>query len=685
MMCPDEVLWERTLHPAFGRDEPIMNRLPTITVLSLFALFVAAKIHGSSIGCWDMRTIVPDTNSEYSYPHVGKARYIRSDEWCISTPQVLAQCASPDFFPRVNKRVSGGTDMFVSTPCNPVWDGTVPGQFHNWGYFLFGAERGLAWNWWCRYLGLPFFAYLAFLAWLGRDRLLAATAALAVTLGAPTQWWDTTIPYTLLYFFAALVFVRIVFLPGSRIAAKTAAAAGFAISLCSYAFAGYPIWGILLVPPFAALAWETARDAARCETCEEKRPPIRPVWFIFGAFAFVAAEIVYCAHVHGEAFGIVAGSVYPGGRFCRGGPFPQFLRHLGLDVVSLFFPFASFQPNLPAYASPNCCEAARYFVPGTAIFALLLLKRRFSLRLGLAGGVLFAWGAVLLVWSGVAFPAWVAKTTGFHVVLPRRAEVIAGFIFLLLAFRMFASAKAPPSRSWMSGAAVALVSTVFVLSAVLVPEDARPFFATRQGLLFLTAGVLLSAAVSFGLAARNRWLFCGGYLALSLVGGLTVHPLAIGISPLVDKGLSSLVRDVDARQPGRWMSNNWRTGSFLLAQGLDCHPGTQPYANPDFWAIVDPDQKHVRVWNRYAHCNIELEQGDAPYIQFVPSVLRFTLNERQLRGLGVTHLVWKGKKLHEPWLRYEGCSGRHFVYTLLPEGETEKAEISSRREKAHER
>ena len=223
-----------------------------IAALCAFAVLVAGKFHGYSTGAWDEH--VRDTLPSYSRPVLGSDRQIRSDEWCVSTPQVLAQCASPDFFPRVNRRVGGGTDMFVATPCNPVWDWTAPGQFHNWGFFLFGAERGLAWNWWCRFLGLPLFAFLFFLGWLGRDGLLAATAALAVTLGAPTQWWDTTLPYLLLYFFAGLVFLRAVVSPETGTAARALSALGLFVSLASYAFAGYPPFAVMLFPALLGFA-----------------------------------------------------------------------------------------------------------------------------------------------------------------------------------------------------------------------------------------------------------------------------------------------------------------------------------------------------------------------------------------------------------------------------------------------
>jgi hypothetical protein len=640
------------------------KRLPLLFLAS-FAALVVSGVHGFSTGCWN--DLVPDTLPSYSRRALGTDRPIRADEWNVSTPQVLAQCAAPGFFPRVNPRVGGGTDMFLATPCNPVWDWTVPGQFHNWGFFLFGAERGLAWNWWCRFLGIPLFAYLFFLGWLGRDRLLSATAALAVSLGAPTQWWDTTLPYILLYFFASLVFLGELFRRPNGPGRKTFAAAGLFVSLSSYAFAGYPVWELLLLPPFVALAWETARSENR-ETAGGPRPArARPFWFLAAALALVAAEFLYFSSVHAETLRIVAGSAYPGGRVCMGGSFPAFLRHAGLDVVSVFLPYGAFRPDLASFAETNACRAARFFVPGTALLSLVFFRRRFALRLAASDAVLAAWGAAALLWSAVPFPRWLAKATGFWMFPAHRAEVAAGFVFLLLAFRLFSRAETPPSGRRAFAAAVAAAASAAALAALLLPGGLAGFSASRSGIVFLLAGVLIVAAVSWGLAAQDRRFFCGGYLVLSLAGGLAVHPLSRGLSPLRDKELAALVREVDARDPGRWMGNISPTGNFLLAQGLDCLPGTQQYADPGFWKALDPDGSRERNWNRYAHRLVDVSP-DEPSLIESPTVdsVRFSVNERQLRALGVRHLVWSGRKLREPWLKYEGRSRLHFVYTVLP-------------------
>ena len=654
----------------------VPERVAVAVAPVLFAGLVASGIHGSSIGVWNEH--VRDTIPSYSYPHVGTDRPIRSDEWCVSTPQALAQCANPDFFPCVNKRIAGGTDMFLATPCNPVWDWTVPGQFHNWGYFLFGAERGLSWNWWCRFLGIPLFAYLFLLGWLDRDRLLAATAALAVTFGAPTQWWDTTMPYLLLYFFSGLVFLRAIASREVCASGKALASIGLFVSLGSYAFVGYPPFAILLFPAFLILGWQPLHAAFQRnrgnDDCGATSHPliVRPRFWLLTVLFLLTAEFLYFWSVHADTIRLIANSAYPGDRVFLGGSLSHFLRHAGLDIVSLFTSLPSFSSNLAPYtvpAAPNPCEAARYLVFGTALAMLFLFREEAGIALDVEDRMLAALSVVLLVWSAVPFPRWLAKCSGFFLFSPRRTEVIAGFILLLLTFSLFKKTRRQRLNAgdWKMPFFAASVSATFLLGALILPEGPRSFFVSAKGIAFLAAGILIVATGSAGLVSGSRPLFCGAYLLAALVGGLAVHPLARGTSPLVDKDLAVLVRSVDARSPGIWMANHWITGNFLLAQGLDCEPGTQTYAHRSFWSAIDPEGAKEREWNRYGNRIARLSKDGSVDIAATGDVIRFSVTERAIRDLGISHLVWSGEKLHEPWLRYEGRSRLHFVYTILPE------------------
>ena len=179
--------------------------------------------------------------------------------------------------------------------------------------------------------------------------------------------------------------------------------------------------------------------------------------------------------------------------------------------------------------------------------------------------------------------------------------------------------------------------------------------------------VAVAAFSSWGLLATRRAPFCAALVALSLPG-LAVHPLARGIAPLRDKPFADLARSIESAEPGRWLANTSTTGNFLLAQGFDCIAGAQAYAVPEMWQILDPDGHDRPAWHRYAHTTVDFGSEGAPLAARALSTdhLRYPLTESRVRALGIRHLVWTGKKLRDPWLRYDGRIRLHFFYTVLP-------------------
>ena len=667
---------------------PFPSRMLFLAVLALFAALVAAGLHGLSIGCWDDRSLMPPEPEGYRYRELGTPRWERADDWNVSVPQIMAQCASPDFFPRVNPRVDLGRDMGASTPCNPVWDITAPAQPHNWGFFLLGAERGFAWSWWLRFLGLPLAAFLALRPRLGGDAVLAATGAVAFTLGAPTQWWDTTLPYLLLYGFASLAFLDIV-RTTRRQAARAAAALGLACSLPAYFLAGYPPFAVLLLPAFLMLGLKGSTRTVRTEYSPRPfgAPPSRRgagQGGRFGAppsrrgaghgarlalaFALVVAAALLAAAtvLHAETLRHIASSAYPGARSFAGGLPTRFLRHIGLGLLAPVLPFDALRPTFVPFAASNPCNAARWYAPVLAL--VVALCRHGPGRPALCDRLLPAYAGVLALWTLLPWPAWLARATGLSKIDPRRAGVVLGFVLLLCCLRLLARRRAADATAPRGlSAAVAILAVVVALAALFLPGGIAAFPSRRAALAVALVAAAVAGAASWGILAARRAPFCAALVALSLPG-LAVHPLARGLAPLRDKPFAELARSIEAAEPGRWLANTSTTGNFLLAQGLDCIAGTQAYAVPEMWRILDPDGHDRAAWHRYAHTIVDLGHEGAPLAAAAPSAdhLRYTLTESRLRALGVRHLVWTGKKRHEPWLRYDGRVRLHFFYTVLP-------------------
>ena len=627
--------------------------------LGLFALLVIFKVHGVSLASWN--GIVQNTTESYSYPTVGINRTIRSDEYAVSVPLVMAQCEHPDFFPRINERCTGtGMDMFVTTPPNPVWDWTVIGQAPNWGYFIFGFERGLSWNWFLRYLCGFLFAFEFFLIWLHRDRPLAFTAALAVTLGSPTQWWTTTVPYLQLFFFASLVFMHKLF-EWRKTRLQVFAGVGLLVSLCSFAFSFYPpfqyLYSVILVLLSAEMIW-----MAFGQTGERR---CRTAWLvlIFVMLAF-ALEWGYFFSLHKETLLRISGSAYPGSRIYTGGSLRQFLEIQTWEMLCLFTPIRD-------VAFSNVCRIAVFFVPMVAFFFAAAKSWRKLIQASLAFPFLLMWGIVMLTWMVFRWPATLARITLFSQLNISRVAVVSSFLFLLLVFKLVSCWQ---ERERVAGKGViflclSLSLSALVASFVFSPELLDYFTGTNitRGLLMLVLGVVLLSAISIGLLRHNRKLFIGAYVLVSLLTGAFVNPLSIGASPLRDKQLADAVQEVIRKHgDGQWLCNRSEIAQFLIAHGNHCVTGVQQVANPELWRKVDPNEIYKTAWSRYAHISVEVcPLGPVRAEASRADHLTWFLDQDAIRALDVKYLVWTNEKVREPWVEYLGRVRHHFIYKVV--------------------
>ena len=627
--------------------------------ITLFGLLVLFKVHGVSLASWN--DIIKDTTDDYRYLTVGVDRGIRSDEYAVSLPLVMAQCNHPDFFPRVNDRCNGtGMDMFICTPPCPVWNWTVIGQAGNWGYFLFGVERGMSWNWFLRYLIGFLFAFEFFLIWLDDDRPLALTAALAVTLGAPTQWWTTTVPYLNLFFFASLVFMKNLFI-WRRTGWKLCAAFGLLVSISSFVFSNYPpfqlIYGMILI----LLSIEMVRVFNPMS--RSRRLSFALLGFVF---LLVFALCVYFAVVHAETIQRILNSSYPGKRVETGGSFRVFLSFQGWKLLSLFTPIrtSSFW---------NQCFVSVYFVPLIAFWGIVLKCRRKLFQVSFVFVPLLVLGGLTLVWMVLSWPLLVARGTLFYIVPPRRMAVVSSLLFLVLIFKLFKFCEQKNKVvKWLEIGGVCLLTVSFFIVSFLSDRRLLGYFVDTnwiRGVSMFLIAVSLLLVISIGLLRVNRRFFLGGYLAVSLLSGVYVHPLSIGVSPLKDKQLAEKVRSIEKKYgSGLWGCNTFTSAQFLIANGFRCLNGIQQVGNPSLWRTIDPEDEYQSIWNRYSHVLLNTRGDSEPTFELLRGdVFEAYCNKSDLDALGIDYLIWSGSKLREPWFEYLGRVRRHFIYKVSDE------------------
>jgi len=629
--------WTGSLKVRAVRLARQLTRYRHLVIAALFCIGVGFELHGYSIGLWD--NIVCEKTPEYSYPSVGKNRSIRSDEWIVSTPWCIAQTQTTPRFPSLNTNLyTSGMYMGLSTPNSPVSGATAVGQFHNWGFFLFNPARGLAWNWWSRYLGLFLLSFEFLLLVTGANGLLAFAGALSLTLASPTQWWDTTMPYYLLYLFGFLVSSPYFLHAGNRI--KQACAA-MACVVCGCSFA------ILLYPPFQIPLFFICAGVSICFCLTYPRQfSSTSRWILMTAGALFAGYVLW-RFVAQNRIGIerMIGTAYPGLRSFHGGNW-RYMEHLLWPLVTMYFPFrdATFLNN---------CEPSMFLVPFPALIISPHLFRQ--AKPGLEKRVFCALilvGTGLAAWCLFPFPTMVGRILLLHVVDPHRAFVAASLALLLAGIcGAHLVARDGLSLSRTLSTAISVAATLIVIAYTTLHPRVRAYFfpgaTSLTGIAMIAYSAFVFGGLSYGLLRGRIRVFACALILYALPTGWMVHPLSSGISPFMDKKLAVVARQLQRTNPtAKWISvNDWgMVSQYLTAMGVPMVTGTHSIPDVGLWRRLDQEGSYEAVYNRYGNVTVSLSDDGPLFENPITDHVQCALRAEDLRRIPrLTFVISRGE------------------------------------------
>jgi len=525
---------------------------------------------------------------------IGTPRPVRSDEWLIRTPLLLAQ--KENGFPRIAEVGVGDHDMSVLADL-PVADWPAVFKPHQWGFFVLPIANGFAFEWWASAAVLILGAYLFLLA-VTRSLRWALVGSAAVYATPYFHWWYA--PTTFAAPGWALVAASTYILSmdqerSTRSRVLLVLASAFAI-VC-FGLLLYPPWqvpialtvGIMTVGTLWTRSESGVRDARR---------------LVVTSFAVVGAALVpliaYWLTRRG-VFEAIASTVYPGSRTTSGG---------GLPVVNLSsswfgWTFIRNAQAFPTTVYPNASEASSFFPLGVTLVVALPLVWRFVAPLGtrLRGAIIgcLAAMALLLTHAFVGLPMLLARFTGLSTVAVNRSIVGLGIasLVLLVVVGLVVERTAIPVRARVLAGVVLAVVTVTSAGTVLQRlDEAGSPLSWRSALLALLAAALCSAAYFW-----RPFIAMVGLVLFGLMVSLPVTPLVHGVSQVTDSELTSEVRRLVAEggPESTWVSESVTASGVLTAAGAANLSGINLYPNASAWQILDPSRSSESIWNRYAH------------------------------------------------------------------------------------
>jgi hypothetical protein len=173
----------------FFRSHTALSRAFLILLLIAGIVLTALRIHGSSVVRWSVILNEESTAQSLLY---GLPRDVRSDEWLVWTPSLLAQANHIPPFPVENPVLGAGrSPMLLNLPTRHYSTLFRP---QLWGYFLFDVEHGFAWNWNLKVFGLLAAMFLLIRKLADGDFWIALLGSLWVFCSSYMQWWFSCPP-----------------------------------------------------------------------------------------------------------------------------------------------------------------------------------------------------------------------------------------------------------------------------------------------------------------------------------------------------------------------------------------------------------------------------------------------------------------------------------------------------------
>jgi hypothetical protein len=535
------------------------------------------------------------------------AREIRWDELVIATPWALSQLSHNPRFPVINKNIGTGQNMLV-TPHAPVLHIATLARPATWGYFLFGAQRGLAWYWWFQPFACFTVLCLLFEIALAGHSLIAAFGAFWFCNSAYVICWSLWPDHVT--FFAGLACLTAYHLLRSESrSVRLTSSILLGLSIPGFIMFLYPPWQVpvayFAIFLFVALA---LRDRLYVSIATR----LRERW-VFIATAVVIAAVLTLAWLItcSPDLKSMSNAVYPGRRISVGGDYSLAMLMKGI------YNFATIYRTPGVLKNQSEASSFYYLFPATLI--ALVLAKDFRRRLGVVGWALVCYLIVALIFLFVGLPAFLSRLTLLSYVPSYRADLGIGLASILLSIQVLVAAtelRRTPARwnKYWPLLAAAAVALLLIWHARDLTKETEGFPSQRLGLL----AALIGGVASYCLLAAHRKIFCTIVIAVVLGTTALFNPLSTNLNHLYDSELSREITRLNKQSssPPLWVCfGGAHTGVLVTVLGARSISGIHWPPQLSMWRVLDPAHLYEKAYNQYAEVSLDYLQ-DASRVSF---------------------------------------------------------------------
>jgi|AKZA01.1.fsa_nt_gi hypothetical protein len=589
----------------------------------IYVFLIVNSYHGSSISFYN-QIIQPEYQVEDGNPIFGESRLIRADEWAVTTPMILSQTAEINSLGKYNHNIMGISKPITLYFRLPARDITMLSNPAHIPFYFLPVQQAFSAYW---YFGLftLFFASYEFIMIITKKKVYAAFGAIMIALAPATRWWDSA---NILSSGLIAVICFYYYLRSNNIYKKIGIAAVIGIAGSTYVMTVYPPWlipyGYFFFMIVIYFLYEN-KGYYNWKTFLILVPVTLAVMLIILLPSFIIGR---------EVFGIISETAYPGARISTGGYGWESM----FDYLTNFFtPFKS-PINASEMSQFICFYPVPMFMGAYYIFQNYKNKKQDLLLQLLVGLSIF-----LSIWNFIKLPEIVAKITMLSMSTVERANVVLGFVNLLIMIICLANYNEDKKSILMNRVVIAAVSAVTITSfgVYLMRQQYADYFSFKITVVAILVFVVFTFLIILNNKKTNLLLI--STLGLStLVSGLAVQPLNKGINVFYDKPvMQEVTKLVNEDSEAGWMtiSTPYFIQNYLLVSGARVINSTNYFPNFDLWDQLDENRSQEFIYNRYAHITVNLVNEETNMDIRYEDHIDLHLNINDLEKTGVKYLV----------------------------------------------
>ena len=584
--------------------------------VGLIFLCTIFEIHGSSIGIYADIFQHP----ELSDIIFGKYRPIRSDEWLVFTPFAFSQYFNN--FSMISEIVRGAaTNMFVVYG-QAVWHIAMIYRPAQIGYLFFDTGSGLAFFWMSRLIILFLVSFEFAQKIIQVNKKLSVLYALMVAFSPLAQWWWSvnSIAEILAASQGILIFLQLYF-ENAENSRRFIFGAGLLWCSGILIFGIYPAWQVSFgyVTLIGIVAVLMDHSNALKILWRDK------FFWIIGA-AIMLAPILHVLYNSQDMIKLQMETEYPGRRFYSGGTCSFFT--LMTHSIAALLPFKDISEVT------NNCEAATFYSMAPlgfimAYFAALQQKKFDTLSCLIIGLIIF-----FGIFELVGFPNFLAKITLMSNTTDGRLRAAIDFAQLILLFRSlkFINEFPSPFKRLVIAELIAFASAFCIYK--ILPEWLNVGRALYIFLFSTVAAFIL-------MTPPNKK--CAIIMALMMLSmGATVNPINSGVNTIYKMPVGQKISEiVHQDKKSLWLVEGGIVlNNFPIMFGAPTINSVNIYPVLERWQKLDPNGENFKIYNRYAHIFIRLQNAPTEFI-FGSGADNFqiNLNIEDLKTLEVKYIL----------------------------------------------